>query len=309
MSTLRDIDFFKNLEFDLNFEEKYSHLIFKEPDSILFEGDITITSLLDLTDEYRNLFKSSYIRWALAINGLNVANEKYNNPNFTNAFAIKTNRIVNDELKTVNMAVWNGANAAKKHLNTIPMLTSYGIIDIYSLLEELILKLFKTYRLYNPSKYITGKENKHLRVLYRNSHSSEEDKLIWENEWNKKLDNWVRKKIYDGLDKVFISFIKEIEILSNLDNLSKEFVNLKEIDEISKSIKFFSVLRNSLIHGSTTVTQELFDASKLPSINDIKCKVGDRLEFNIETLSAFDQFIHALLGKLNVYLLFIKEQT
>ena len=55
-----------------------------------------------------------------------------------------------------------------------------------------------------PLTICEGRDFSELRKLYRNRDADKKEE--WEQEWKKRLDNWHRKKLYDGLDKVFLAY-------------------------------------------------------------------------------------------------------
>lgn len=304
MSTLKHLNFIKNFDVDPETDESLYKYIFLEPPSFLLdEGWKKDAS--ELIHEYRGIFKSSYIRWSLAINGLHLAQEKYNDPNFKNVFQVTGLRRVDERITRVGIIAWRGKKTAETHFETIPMLVSYGIIDLYSLIEEFILVIYRTYLFYNPETMLIGSENKTYRKLYRAKDVNPEK---WIREWNKRLDNWQRRKIYDGLDNVYKSFLDKLEINKTPKHLIvDEEVKPEIFYEIANIIKFISVLRNTLIHGNNIVTKELEDASNLSIKNDLKFIEGETINLESLHLSAIEQVSHSLLAYYNIALLYTKK--
>jgi len=127
--------------------------------------------------EWNNIFRSTYIRWALAINGLHVAQEKYNDPNFFNHKAFTVGGLINNNgsPEMGNLLVLDGKTAAKAHFDTVNMIASYGLIDLYGLIEEFILSLYRIYWNHHPKEMLRGPENKDARRIYNNRESSPEE--------------------------------------------------------------------------------------------------------------------------------------
>lgn len=304
MSILKHLNFIKNFDVDPETDQALYKYIFLEPPSFILE-DGWEKDASELIHEYRGIFKSSYIRWSLSINGLNLAQEKYSNPSFNNVFQVSGLRRVEEKMSKVGIIAWRGKKAAENHFETIPMLVAYGIIDMYSLIEEFILGIYRIYLFYNPESMLTGSDNKFYRKLYREKDANPEQ---WTKEWNKRLDSWQRRKIYDGLDNVYKSFLDRIEINKTPKYLLVDDETKPEIFyEIANTIKFISVLRNTLIHGNYTVTKELEDASNLAPKNDLHFIEGDQINLEVVHLSAIEQVSHSLLAYYNIAMLYTKK--
>lgn len=139
------------------------------PDNIILKTDDARLkwieeSTLKIGNKWRSSFRSTYIRWALAINGLNLAETKYSDTKWKekNEFYVQSLR-GKAELKPI--AVWNGDFAAKAHHDTINVMVAFSIIDMYSCFEAFIFDLFRIYWNHNPSKLLKGNEYKELRFI------------------------------------------------------------------------------------------------------------------------------------------------
>lgn len=297
MSLKRELRFFENYKVTSG---AIDNLIFKELGGLIYDcGENTQNKWIEestiMLREFSDIIKSTYIRWALAINGLNLGHEKYNHDDFKGkAFGITSGRFVNGEITRVNIMAWDGPTAAKNHIETVNMLASYAIIDLYALLEELILKIFKIYWFYNPEKMLVGKENRSFRILYRDKDVNPE---AWTTSWNERLDKWQRNKIYDGIGKIFISYYASAGLKVPKDK--KEYT----IEMISTSLKSISILRNCLIHGSNTIPKELAEISNLDKVNEFPFIEGEKIELNLNHLISIEQFTNAFVATLNVSLI------
>lgn len=297
MSLKRELKFFENYKVTSPAIDK---LIFKELGGLIYDGGANTKykwieqSTIDLR-EFGDIIKSTYIRWALAINGLNLGHEKYKSEDFKGkAFAITSARFVNGDITKVNIMAWDGPTASQNHLETVNMLASYAIIDMYALLEELILKLFKTYWFYNPESMLVGKDNRSLRILYRDRNVNPD---AWENTWNERLDKWQRNKIYDGIGKTFISYYSSAKLKVPKDK--EEYT----VENIATTLKSISVLRNCLIHGSPTIPKELAEISNIDKVNEFPFVEGEKIELNLNHLISIEQFTNAFVATLNVSLI------
>lgn len=161
--------------------------------------------LMQLIGDWRATLRSTYLRWAMAINGLHTASEKYKTSTEEKKFvvsSIRSNKEGTPRLEVI--AEFTFQEAANHHLKIQPMLCAHGFIDIYAGLEEMIFALYRTYWKANPDMLIKGEEFKELRRLKRAASESEDSKNEWERAFEQRLNEWQRKKLYDGLDKVFL---------------------------------------------------------------------------------------------------------
>jgi len=122
MSLKRELKFFKNYQVT---SPAIDNLIFKELGGLIYDSGEKIhykwieESTIELR-EFNDIIKSTYIRWALAINGLNLGHEKYNKEDFKGkAFAITSARFVQGDITRVNIMAWNGTTAAQYFTDTL----------------------------------------------------------------------------------------------------------------------------------------------------------------------------------------------
>lgn len=246
--------------------------------------------------EWRSKFRSAYIRWAISINGLHLGQEKYSKAEWKtqNQFRIDCYRTKGVSTIKEPLIFWDGDTAAKAHFETVNMIASYGIIDMYSLFEEFLFDFFRTYKFMNPRKFITGKENKELRNLYNNKETNPEQ---WELAWNERLDNWQRKKIYEGIDKTFIGFF-------NVTSLKKpKNYKVTTPETWAETLKSISILRNCLVHGTTTYPKDLAEISKKPHGLGFNFIEGEKIELNTKHLMIIEMFSDQLLSAMNLSLI------
>ncbi len=102
--------------------------------------------------DWRARFRSTYMRWALAINGLEQAARRYSDPDWIRWKSFTISSLRPDEAGTRDaegrvrvitkvIATWDGRTAAENHLATMPMLAQFGIIDVYARSEEFVFAL------------------------------------------------------------------------------------------------------------------------------------------------------------------------
>ena len=157
--------------------------------------------------------------------------------------------------------------------------------------------LYKIFLKSNPEVLLKGSEFKTLKKLYRKHNNSEDLKKQWEKEWEKRLNNWHRKKLYDGLSKVFLSYCNE----ANLKTPS----HYKEtnVSIWADNIEFIALIRNHLVHGATKVDKELGEFSdNRPWIPNL-FKEGDDLNLSIRHLEAIELFTAQLCNAINFSLI------
>jgi hypothetical protein len=145
--------------------------------------------------------RSTYIRWALSINGLEVAAQKYASAAWQkdpNRRFIVTSLRNEDEpgpdgrhqvIPTI-IAEWDGPTAAESHLKTMPMLAAFGVIDLYGNLEDFVFDIFKVFLNAHPEHLLRGDEFRNLRRLRREAEQDESKNGAWETAWQERLEKW-----------------------------------------------------------------------------------------------------------------------
>jgi hypothetical protein len=244
--------------------------------------------------EWRDIMRSTYIRWAVAINGLFVAGEKYKDLKWkqNNKFQVSGFRMGNGVNPTIATLVeWDGDTAAEAHLKSVSMIASYGVIDLYACFEEWIFSFYRTYLESNPGNFIVGPENRPLRRLYENKASDPE---AWNLAWKERLDKWQRKKLYEGLDLIFLSFM-------NVTGLQKPKSYVHTTPETwAEKIKEISILRNCLIHGEKKIPEELAVISNKPNGLGFKFTTGEEIKLSTNHLMSIELFADQLLTAINL---------
>ena len=255
--------------------------------------------------EWRQIFLSTYARWALSINGLNLANEKYSSPDFYTkkqfvVTSIRSSKI--DETKPERKVIitWDGKTAGEQHIKSVNYISEFGIIDLYSALEEFVFDIYKIFLNSNPENLLKGSEYKDLRKLYRDKDTSEEINNKWKTEWEKRLNSWHRKKLYDGLSKVFLSYCNEANLKAPSHYKTTTPVTWAD------NIEFIAMIRNHLVHGATKVDKVLGEFSNArPWIPNV-FKEGDELNLTLNHLENVELFMAQICDAVNFALI---EQT
>jgi hypothetical protein len=250
--------------------------------------------------DWRALFRSTYFQWALAINGLHVAAERYGSAEWQKlgkAFTIrglqadKTGRVS----RTV-LAQWPGDKAAKAHLDTAPKMCAWGFIELYSCFEEFVFDIYRTYLTHHPDDLLQGAEFRELRRLRREAIADATKREAWDAALAERLDQWQRKKLYDGLERVFLA-------LFNTTGLKKPSHYTKSTPETwAESLGGIALVRHLLVHGAKTIPQELAAFCKQPHGLAFDFEEGRPLKVELHHLQLVELFSDQLLSAVNLSL-------
>lgn len=255
-----------------------------------------------LIRDWRSLFKSTYTKWALAINGLNLAFEKYSHPDFTNTrqFTVTSVRPRKEDrfsFERKHLIIWDGMTAAQNHLDTVDYMCEFGVIDLYSCLEEFIFSIYRIFLFHDPQSLIKGDDFKHLRKIYRERENSKEKLKEWEEALSARVNQWQRKRLYDGLHKVFLAYCNESKLKT------PTFFKYSSPETWADNIEFIALLRNHLVHGATTVNEELGAFSKNRESLRSDFKEGQEIKLTLNHLEQVELFAAQLCDAINFSLL------
>jgi hypothetical protein len=249
---------------------------------------------------WRSIFRSTYIQWSLALNGLHVAAERYRSPEWKNPnrqFYTTSLRV--DESGSASpqiIKLWDGKGAADAHLGAVPLMAAWGLIDLYACFEEVVFDLYCIYLRSNPDSVIRGPEFKHLRKLRRDAEGSPQKKAEWEAALAERLATWQRNRIYDGLGRVLIAFF-------GVSGLKKPETFKSGPEDWASTMDGVALLRNCLVHGEQLVSKDLADFSSQPNAMTFDFKEGMPLEVTLLHLQGVELFSDQLLSALNLALL------
>ena len=150
--------------------------------------------------EWRAIFRSTYLRWALAINGVHVAAERYSDQTWQGTHecfvATSLRADATGQADVVRVAEWDGDTAADNHLRTQPMLVAYGIIDLAACFEEWIFALYRCYLNQYPTSLIRGDDYRDLRRLRREAVGNPAMSAEWTERWTERVDAWQKKRAF-----------------------------------------------------------------------------------------------------------------
>ena len=252
---------------------------------------------------FGGVFHSIFLRWAVTINGLHVAADKYSDPEWKKkgmGFAVQgiRNRKDGSGPGLRNVRVWDGSMASEVHSSSIPMLAAWAFCNMYSCLEEFIFNIFKVYLNSNPLEICKGSEFKDVRRLYHERDQSNEQHSAWVEAWSERLESWHRNKLYDGLEKVFKNFISKTGL-----QIPSFYQGEYGYNDIAKTLGGISLIRNCFIHGVTKVPQELAlfcEDFQSPFFNFTE---GERFSLSIHDLATLEHFTDTFTQTLNNSLL------
>ena len=132
--------------------------------------------------------------------------------------------------------------------------------------------------------------------MRRDADTGAAQRAIWESEWQKRLDVSQRKRLYDGLGQIFVSFCDQA-------GLKTPTVYTKTtIRTWGEAIGDMGLVRNALIHGATTVPKELAVFCEEPHSLGFDFVEGRPLLITLLHLQSVEAFCNQLLTALNLAL-------
>lgn len=238
---------------------------------------------------WRDLCHSTYMRWAITINGMYVSSKYYEESHGEKELMIHTIRVKDGSAVKVPMAQWTGKQAAENYEKSVYSISSYGLSDLFGALEDITFEMFEIFYRHNPRDLISGEENREIKKAYKNRNSNPER---WGSVFSDRFETWRRKKVYLGLGKVQKLYWEKAGL-----QRPSSYVHTTPEDWFS-TIKMFSLIRNHIMHGASTANKELAEATKINTNMDISFEEGEELSiqlYHLMCLECFlDQYHHAL---------------
>jgi hypothetical protein len=255
-------------------------------------------TLMRKIGEWRPTLRSTYIRWAMSINGLHVAAAKYRESKDQKKFVVSSIRSNSDgSARQEVIADYTFKEAAEYHLQIQPMLCAHGFIDMYAGLEEMTFTMYRAYWKAKPDQLLKGQEFAQLRKMRSAAAEAEEAKSAWEAAFEQRINDWQRKKLYDGLDKVVLG------LCQNAGLATPVAYTVTTIKTWAESIAGVSLIRNLLMHGESTVPSELETSSKKPWGLGFHFEAGAPLRLELFELQVLENFTEHLLTGMNLSLI------
>jgi hypothetical protein len=165
---------------------------------------------------------------------------------------------------------------------------------MYSCLEEFIFKMFKVYLNSNPLEICKGPEFKDIRSLYRKRDEGSEQHSAWVESWEERLEAWHRKKLYDGLEKVFNNFASKTRL-----QIPSFYDGEYDYNDIAKTLGGISLIRNCFIHGVTIVPRELALFCEGFQSSFFRFSEGEKFTLSIHDLATLEHFTDTFTQTLN----------
>ena len=244
--------------------------------------------------DWKNLSRSIYLRWAITINAMCIAEDHYSALPDEKALQTVTMRSVYGKAVHVPLAVWSGKQAASHYQQSTELVAAYGVADLVGSIEDIVFEAFEIYLRHNPESFIKGPDNKPMRKLFRDRDKNPE---AWETAWNERYKNWRRKKIYNGLFSVMEHYWKEASLLR------PSTYKHTDVSDWCATVKMFSELRNLIVHSAPSVSPELADYCSIPTAMTFDFKEGEPLQVELHHLQSIECFLDQYLSALNISLL------
>lgn len=247
--------------------------------------------------DWKTFVRSVYMRWAITINALHVARDRYAEMDGKIGLSVDQLTMKNGNLEREPMAIWSGSQAAENYELSIPLMASYGVQDMFGVAEEIIFDLYEIYLNHNPSGLIEGKDFRAERRLYRERNESAEHAQAWESAWQERLLAWRRKKLYSGLHNVLLSFWQR----SGLRR--PPWYEHTDIETWAKTIEVFGELRNLITHGENYVSERLESLVTEQPFLGLTFTAGEELRVQLSDMMIMQDFLIKLLSTLNLSLI------
>lgn len=242
--------------------------------------------------DWRSFSRSVYMRWAITINALHIARDRYaTNSNI--ALSVDSIRPTPRGPDRVHLAVWPAEEAAENYNNTIPLLSAYGVQDLYGALEEIIFSLYEIFVRGNPHTLMEGPEFKPLRKLFREKDENDAAKTQWNSAWERRVDNWRRNKTYDGLHRVFAAFWSAAELKR------PSWFERSDIDDWCKAIETIALIRHHITHGKNEASERLAELCNEQPHLGLKFEAGTALNVSLTDLMIVEEFIDKIITTIN----------
>jgi hypothetical protein len=236
------------------------------------------------------------MRWAITINALHVARDRYRALHGQTGLSVYHLKAAGDDVVKEHLVIWSGEQAAENYELSIPLMSAYGVQDMYGAMEEIIFDLYEVYLNENRHDILKGDEFRDLRRLERESRNDKEVAGAYEKAWQERLDGWRRKKLYSGLHNVFHSFW-------NRAGLKRPpWYKHTDIGDWCTTIEIFGELRNLITHGEDKASQRLEElVSKQPFLG-LTFEAGTELHIKLSDMMIMEHFLVNLLNTINLSL-------
>ncbi|RWK43754.1 hypothetical protein [Mesorhizobium sp.] len=253
--------------------------------------------------EWRSKVCDVYLRWAITINAMHESQDSWSKK--AEDRALKTVTMRPDKksaVQQITLAVWPAKTVAENYRKATPILSAYGFTDMFGLLEEIVFEWHVILLNDDPVLILKGPEFKELRRYYAQRDDNEKAMQRWLQGWGERLESWRRKRLYDGLHKVFLSYFERSKL-----KRPSQFTQT-DISDWAKTIECIAEIRNLLVHGESIASARLEKLCEESVGNVLSYKAGQALDVRLEHLMYFEMFCDQILSSLNVSLVEAYEE-
>jgi hypothetical protein len=244
--------------------------------------------------DWKNLSRSIYLRWAITINAMCIAERHYEELPGEKALQTVTMRSVHGKAIHAPLAIWSGKQASEHYRQSTELVAAYAVADLVGAIEDIVFEAFEVFIRHNPEKFTRGKDNKAFRKLFRDRESNP---TVWASAFEERFKSWRRKKIYDGLYTVMADYWKDAALLR--PSAYKD----TDISNWCASVQMFSELRNLIVHGASNVSKELAAYCQIQTSMTFDFKEGELLHVELHHLQSIECFLDQYLSALNISLI------
>lgn len=246
--------------------------------------------------DWRAVERSVYMRWAITINALHVARDRYRDaPEIL--LTIDTLRTAGGKTDRVRMAGWNGEEAARNHEATIPMMAAYAVQDMFGILEEIVLELYEIFVRGNPTVLMKGDEFKPLRAAFRAKDDGAAEAAAFDAMWEQRIAGWRRNRTFDALHRVFGTFWAAAGLVR------PSIYKVSDVADWQRVMETVGEIRHLVTHGEDKVSKRLGDLCTAQPNLGMTFKEGERLEITLKDLWIVEHFTDTLLNAINISLM------
>jgi hypothetical protein len=246
--------------------------------------------------DWRSVVRSVYLRWAITINAMHVARDKYaGRPDI--ALTTSTLRArKGGQVDSVNLAIWDSPTTVDNYERASSLMAAYGVEDLYGAIEEIVFDLYEVFLKHNPQPFIEGRENRPLRALYKQRGLSEESQAAYDAAWLIRFEAWRRKKAYMGLKQIFAA-------LTQATGMTAPRGYVTTPADWGSSIELIGEVRNLVAHGAGVVSMDLQRFCEANPAFGFRFTAGHEFVIELRHLMLVENFTDSLLTALNLSLM------
>lgn len=246
--------------------------------------------------DWRAITRSAYMRWALIINAVCVADDYYQKLPAERALAVNVFREERGVPFQTPLKTLTGPQASAAYREVRPTISGYAIADLYGVLEEIVFDAYEIFHRHNPETLLRGPEHQPLRRLHARRGQSENDDKAWQAAWTTRFDSWRRKRGYDGLRKVFTAYFTDAGLKR------PSYFKQTDVQTWAGIIETIGQLRHLVTHGEGCVNADLARLCLENSGLGWEFTEGEELDIKLYHLQTVEYFVEQLLTAINVSL-------